>query len=594
MSQRLHDLAGVQEVGPVGRIAKEDRFNPGRRGWRRRRDRNRRRDRLRRGLGGRREGWLVARPDLPEQAALRIHAWLGQIILLNPLADQARAAPNLSAALTTARARASQALPSGRRAAAYAEPGNQAKPPPKLSARWSLSLCSHSLRQRPTRRRSGWSARKTGRQSNRRSARPPRPSPNIAASSRKPDACNFSRARLARSQASCSGSTKRTRRRATRSRPASWRRRCPKASTGSPTRLKTLISPRSASCSRCIGTTASRPNKAPKPSLVAPEEIDAIKIQRIAEAIGFGRDLVNAPANVLGPDALEQEAVKLAERFDASVTVVRGDELHRRQFSPHPRGRTRGRRSAAARRLFLGTRGRAESFDHRQGRDVRHRRSRHQAALGHGAHEEGHGRGGDGADAGADDHGGGARSSPQDADPDRRERDLGAGDATGRRDRQPQGDLGRSRQHRRRGADDPGRRARARRRGRAGTHVRLRHADRRGAGRARPGPAALLHRRRRACRFDRRPFRARARSRVAPAALAALRRDDRGVGRRHQQFGHRRRHGGLDHRRALSSALRGENEGLGAFRRLRLEPEAARPWAGGRRDPGGAGVCSSF
>jgi leucyl aminopeptidase len=68
-------------------------------------------------------------------------------------------------------------------------------------------------------------------------------------------------------------------------------------------------------------------NKGPKPALVAPEEVDAIRIQRIAEAIGYGRDLVNAPANVLGPDALEQEAVKLAEHFDASVTMVRGDEL---------------------------------------------------------------------------------------------------------------------------------------------------------------------------------------------------------------------------------------------------------------------------
>ena len=35
----------------------------------------------------------------------------------------------------------------------------------------------------------------------------------------------------------------------------------------------------------------------------------------------------NAPANVLGPNALEQEVVKLAEHFDASVTMVRGDEL---------------------------------------------------------------------------------------------------------------------------------------------------------------------------------------------------------------------------------------------------------------------------
>jgi leucyl aminopeptidase len=68
-------------------------------------------------------------------------------------------------------------------------------------------------------------------------------------------------------------------------------------------------------------------DKAPKPQLVAPDEIDAIKIQRIAQAIAYGRDLINAPANALGPSALEQEAVKLAEHFDASVAMVRGDEL---------------------------------------------------------------------------------------------------------------------------------------------------------------------------------------------------------------------------------------------------------------------------
>ena len=68
-------------------------------------------------------------------------------------------------------------------------------------------------------------------------------------------------------------------------------------------------------------------DKAPKPQLVAPDAVDAIRIQRIAQAIAFGRDLVNTPANALGPDALEQEAVKLAEHFDASVSMVRGDEL---------------------------------------------------------------------------------------------------------------------------------------------------------------------------------------------------------------------------------------------------------------------------
>ncbi|MGH6796767.1 MAG: leucyl aminopeptidase family protein, partial [Roseiarcus sp.] len=50
-------------------------------------------------------------------------------------------------------------------------------------------------------------------------------------------------------------------------------------------------------------------------------------IQRIAAAVAYGRDLVNSPANALGPHALEQEAVKLAEHFDASVSMVRGDEL---------------------------------------------------------------------------------------------------------------------------------------------------------------------------------------------------------------------------------------------------------------------------
>ena len=68
-------------------------------------------------------------------------------------------------------------------------------------------------------------------------------------------------------------------------------------------------------------------DRGPKPRLVAPDEVDAIRIQRIAEAIAYGRDLVNTPANVLGPNALEQEAVKLAEHFDASVAMVRGDEL---------------------------------------------------------------------------------------------------------------------------------------------------------------------------------------------------------------------------------------------------------------------------
>ena len=68
-------------------------------------------------------------------------------------------------------------------------------------------------------------------------------------------------------------------------------------------------------------------DSAPKPRLVAPDGVDKDRLERIAAAVAFGRDLVNAPANALGPHALEQEAVKLAEQFDASVSMVRSGEL---------------------------------------------------------------------------------------------------------------------------------------------------------------------------------------------------------------------------------------------------------------------------
>ena len=130
-----------------------------------------------------------------------------------------------------------------------------------------------------------------------------------------------------RSPACCSGSMGRARRRAIRLPPASWRRRCPKGSTASPTRLMTPISPRSASCSRYIAMTGSRPIRRRSPGSSRPTASIGRGSSAIAAAVGFGRDLVNAPANALGPHALEQEAVKLAEQFDASVRMVRGEDL---------------------------------------------------------------------------------------------------------------------------------------------------------------------------------------------------------------------------------------------------------------------------
>ncbi len=71
---------------------------------------------------------------------------------------------------------------------------------------------------------------------------------------------------------------------------------------------------------------------ADRPALVAPEGVDAARIERTAAAVAFGRDLVNAPANLLGPDALEAAVVTLAEDFGARVTVTRGEDLLESNF----------------------------------------------------------------------------------------------------------------------------------------------------------------------------------------------------------------------------------------------------------------------
>ena len=48
---------------------------------------------------------------------------------------------------------------------------------------------------------------------------------------------------------------------------------------------------------------------------------------RQAESITWLRDLVNTPANDMGPSHIEDEVTQLAERFGAKLTVTRGDDL---------------------------------------------------------------------------------------------------------------------------------------------------------------------------------------------------------------------------------------------------------------------------
>jgi len=66
----------------------------------------------------------------------------------------------------------------------------------------------------------------------------------------------------------------------------------------------------------------------PKPKrLVLPEDADREEVLALAEALYFGRDLINTPANDLGPAELEAAARELANAFSGSVKVTEGSGL---------------------------------------------------------------------------------------------------------------------------------------------------------------------------------------------------------------------------------------------------------------------------
>lgn len=65
-----------------------------------------------------------------------------------------------------------------------------------------------------------------------------------------------------------------------------------------------------------------------------------------AQAVNFVRDLVNVPAEDMGPAELEAEAEVLAKAHDAKLTVTRGDALERGFPMIHAVGRAAGRSHA--------------------------------------------------------------------------------------------------------------------------------------------------------------------------------------------------------------------------------------------------------
>jgi leucyl aminopeptidase len=94
-----------------------------------------------------------------------------------------------------------------------------------------------------------------------------------------------------------------------------------------------------------------RPGKAAaeQPQLVAPQGIDAARVAAMAAGEFLTRDLINTPAQDMGPDQLEAAFLDLATRFGATAQVIRGDDLLAQNF---PMIHAVGRASPRAPRLL--------------------------------------------------------------------------------------------------------------------------------------------------------------------------------------------------------------------------------------------------
>jgi leucyl aminopeptidase len=70
-----------------------------------------------------------------------------------------------------------------------------------------------------------------------------------------------------------------------------------------------------------------RPTKLRNTKLVCPKGVARAEVIAKANAVAMVRDLVNAPTNVMGPDALEAAARSVAKLGKATFKVIKGDKL---------------------------------------------------------------------------------------------------------------------------------------------------------------------------------------------------------------------------------------------------------------------------
>ena len=85
------------------------------------------------------------------------------------------------------------------------------------------------------------------------------------------------------------------------------------------------------------------------PVLVLPAVVDGEAVSRVAEGLFLARDLINTPANDMGPAELEEAARALAARSGAAINVIAGEALIAENY---PMIHAVGRASARTPRLI--------------------------------------------------------------------------------------------------------------------------------------------------------------------------------------------------------------------------------------------------
>jgi leucyl aminopeptidase len=96
----------------------------------------------------------------------------------------------------------------------------------------------------------------------------------------------------------------------------------------------------------------------PLPRLVIKDDLDRRRLVALAEATALGRDLINTPANDMGPEEIETAALRVARHHGASALSTVGEELLHQNF---PLIHAVGRASPRAPRLIDVTAGRADA-----------------------------------------------------------------------------------------------------------------------------------------------------------------------------------------------------------------------------------------